>query len=320
MARGAVLAGVLAGALGLGAGLVLAGRGSSNAEGQREPAVGPPPAAMQLPAHPNDRASQREGHAEPGDGAASQPGAAEPREDDAPGAAGVAREAQLASELERLKKREAEARQELEASQRALEARDRLEKRFAPREFDLSPEDWRQLARRGTLKLRIPCAISPGDDLSRQQLERLGLVPEDAPIITAAFQHSAERVWAAIAPLCARVLGTTPERAAARGPNLCRRAILRDASQNGTALPAFQRAAAHLAGDAPAPTEPSPVESLVLALAREQDRLEQELAEYLGPEEADRLVFSEELCFTEAIHQLGEQQAATQRGAGSERP
>ena len=76
-------------------------------------------------------------------------------------------------------------------------------------------------------------------------------------------------------------------------------------------MPAFQRAAAYLAGDAPAPSQASQVESLVLALAQEQEKLEQELAEYLGPVEADRLVFSEGLCFTEATHQLGAQKAAS---------
>jgi hypothetical protein len=144
------------------------------------------------------------------------------------------------------------------------------------------------------------------------------LVPEDAPVITAAFQHSADRVWAAIGPLCAQVLGTTAELAAARGPNMCRRLILRDASQNGTALPAFQRVAAHLAGDAPAPVEPSPLEALLLSLAQEQGRLEQELAEYFGPAEADRLVFSETLCFTGATHQLGAQNTAARPRAGSD--
>lgn len=164
------------------------------------------------------------------------------------------------------------------------------------------------------MKIRVPCPISPGDDLTKQQLERLGLVPEDAPIITAAFQHSADRVWAATGPLCAQVLGTTPELAASRGPNMCRRLILRDATQNGTALPALQRVAAHLAGDAPAPTEPTPVEALLLSLAQEQDRLEQELAEYFGPIEADRLVFSDGLCFTGAVHRLAPQQTAAQPG------
>jgi hypothetical protein len=220
------------------------------------------------------------------------------------------RVAQLARELERLRKREAEARVELETARQQLEAHQALEKGFAPRQFDLGPEDWRRSSARGTLKLRIPCPVSPGEDLTKEQLERLGLVPEDAPVITAAFQHAADRVWAAIGPLCARVLGITPELAAARGPNMCRRAILRDAAQKGTALPAFQRAAAYLAGDVAAPADPSPVESLIISLAREQGKLEAELSEYFGPAEADRLVFSDGLCFTEATHQLAPERAA----------
>jgi hypothetical protein len=94
---------------------------------------------------------------------------------------------------------------------------------------------------------------------------------------------------------------------------MCRRLILRDASQQGTVLPSFQRAATYLAGDAPASTDPSPVESLIIALAREQDQLVAELAEYFGPVEADRLVFSEALCFTEATHQLDPHSGAAPR-------
>jgi len=49
---------------------------------------------------------------------------------------------------------------------------------------------------------------------------------------------------------------------------------------------------------------------MLLELAQEQDRLKAELAESFGPEEADRLVFSEGLCFTQATHQLDQRQTA----------
>jgi hypothetical protein len=298
----------LAGGIGLGSGLLIAEGGNSDAPVRRELAArraeddrGPVP-------HPSRGSSEAAPDAPPG---AVPPPVAQRSENEG-GTAGTAREVQLAREVERLKKREAEIHLELEASRQRLQAHETLQRGFAPRQFDLGPEDWRRLRDQGTLKLRIPCPVSPGDDMTKQQLDALGLVPEDAPVITAAFQHAAERVWAAIGPLCAQVLGTTPELAAARGPNMCRRLILRDASQQGTALPAFQRAAAYLAGDAPASADPTPVESLVIALAREQDQLEAELAEYFGPIEADRLVFSEGLCFTEATHRLDPQRAAAQ--------
>jgi hypothetical protein len=297
----------LSAGIGLGSGLIIARGVDLNAPVQRELAALRAEDDPERVPHPSRGSSE----AERAVLAPAVPPPLAQHSENAAGTQSTPREAQLAREVERLKQREAETRLELEASRQRVEAHEALRKGLAPRQFDLGPEDWRRLRDQGTLKLRIPCPISPGDDLTPQQLETLGLVPEDAPVITAAFQHAADRVWTAIGPLCAQVLGTTPELAAARGSNMCRRLILRDASQRGTALPAFQRAATFLAGDAPASADPSPVEALVIALAREQDQLEAELAEYFGPIEADRLVFSEALCFTEATHQLDPHGAAT---------
>lgn len=136
MAKGTVVACLLAAGLGLGAGLVIAGRASSTVEGQRG---APQPAGPEHPAHRHEAVSP-ERDPEPGNDASSQAAhdAKTPRADDSRDSARATREAQLARELERLKKREAEVRQELEVSQRALEARDNVERSFAPREFDLA--------------------------------------------------------------------------------------------------------------------------------------------------------------------------------------
>ena len=219
------------------------------------------------------------------------------------------REAELSQQIAGLKQRQAALEDELLKLQQPAPV-SAPERQADPRAFDLSPEDWRKLGGQGTLKLRIPCAVSPTDSLSQTQLDHLGLSPADGAVVAAAFQHSADRVWALLGPMCADVLGGTAEQAAAKGPNFCRRLVLSDAAQKGTALPAFQRAAAYLAGDAPEPSHPGPVEALVLGLAKEQGLLTAELTEHLGPDEADRLVFSDGLCFTEATHQLGAQQAA----------
>jgi len=313
MARWSLFAAfALTAAMALVIGLNLSDRARS--PGAREPVrAAPPKGNVPLEPRPLRQQNQPRGEAEPEAAQHLEPAA--PEEHDERASAEAARNAELSREVVRLKRREAETRAQLEASNRQLEAYDAQQRSFAPREFDLGPEDWRRLGRQGTLKLRIPCPVSPGDDLTRAQLDSLGLAPEDGALVAAAFQHSAERVWAAIGPLCAQVLRSTPERAAARGPNLCRRLILSDAARKGTALPAFRHAAAYLAGDAPEPSKPSPVEALVLELAQEQDRLKAELAESFGPEEADRLVFSEGLCFTEATHQLDQRQTATHPAA-----
>lgn len=223
-----------------------------------------------------------------------------------------AREAELSQQVAQLKQARAEAQAELKLSRQRLAAVETPEQNQPdPRQFDLGPEDWRRLGEEGTLKLRIPCAASPSGKLTPTQLHHLGLAPEDGPIVAAAFQHSAERVWATLEPLCAEALGISLEQAAARGAGPCRHSILNQASQKGTALSSFQRAAAYLAGDAEEPAEQGPVERLVFALSQEQKLLKAELAEHFGPDEADRLVFSRGLCFTEATHYLGGQKGPT---------
>jgi hypothetical protein len=146
------------------------------------------------------------------------------------------------------------------------------------------------------------------------QLDKLGLAPADGPIIAAAYQHSADRVWATLGPLCAEALGVSLEQAARVGARECRHHILNDGSRKGTALAAFQRAAARIAGDAEAPDDQGAVEKLVLALAQEQRLFQDELAEHFGPEEAGRLVFSRGICFTEATHELGGRSSAATPG------
>jgi hypothetical protein len=250
--------------------------------------------------HAENELSPSRASARPASAASLEPAAA------SRAAAASRRELELVRQIGELKQRQAALEDELQQQQQQQQAGAPTGTRQAnPRAFELSPEDWRELGRQGTLKLRIPCAVSPTDSLSQAQLDRLGLSPADGAVVAAAFQHSADRVWALLGPMCSDALGGSPEQAAAKGPNFCRRLILREAEQNGTALPAFQHAAAYLAGDAAVRANPGPVEALVLGLAKEQHALQTELAEHFGPDEADRLVFADGLCFTEATHQLG---------------
>jgi hypothetical protein len=179
------------------------------------------------------------------------------------------------------------------------------EARLDLRRFDLSPEDWGRLGREGTLMLRLPCALPRQP--ARELLEELGLTEGDWPAIAEAFERSARRVWAALAPACAETLGGSKDQASTLGARGCRHAILAAGAADGAALRELRKAAAFLAGDAPATPEAErgPVEAMVLALSQEQRLVERELAEHFGPDEADRIVFSDGLCFTEATHTLG---------------
>jgi hypothetical protein len=104
------------------------------------------------------------------------------------------RSEEVSREVLRLRAQVVQAEQELESSRKRLEE---LERRSNsdPRKFDLEPDDWRALGRSGTLMLRIPCGGSSATPRA-DQLDALGLAPSDGPVIAAAFQEFAERVWA----------------------------------------------------------------------------------------------------------------------------
>ena len=75
-------------------------------------------------------------------------------------------------------------------------------------EFLLTQDDWKELAKEGEVRMRVPCAGSRGDfSVSPDNLNKDGLAPQDAPIVQAALQASHARTWAIIKPLCSQALG-----------------------------------------------------------------------------------------------------------------
>lgn len=61
-----------------------------------------------------------------------------------------------------------------------------------------------------------------------------------------------------------------------------------------------------MAGEGPRPGEDGGVtDQTFLVLVEESKWFEEELAQAFGPDDAHRLVFSDQLCFTSASHQLG---------------
>jgi hypothetical protein len=195
------------------------------------------------------------------------------------------------------RERLAQLERELEGERPAPAKRDR-------REFDLTPEDWKELAAQGVMKYCLPCdGPPPSDDV----LDTLGLSPDDRTVTRQAWDHSATRLHDAILPLCAAALGGRMEVAQEMSTDSCRQVILSTASDRSESKAESARGvASFMAGDAPRPGENSPItERMFLVLAEESKLLEAELAEAFGPEEAHRLIFSDQLCFTTATHNYG---------------
>ncbi|MGH7295880.1 MAG: hypothetical protein ACRELB_13135, partial [Polyangiaceae bacterium] len=175
--------------------------------------------------------------------------------------------------------------------------------------YDLSPEDWKQLAQQGEVRARVPCAgpkgnyaYTPGD------LDKLGLAPQDGPIVQQALQRSHARTWAVIGPLCSQALGGID--VGKLGQQACT-SILMDqanAKNDGSYDEDVREVAEIMAGTRPAPAPGAQVDPMLqayLALARESQTLDSELSQSLGPDDARRAIFGEQGCWWSSSHGVG---------------
>jgi hypothetical protein len=171
----------------------------------------------------------------------------------------------------------------------------------AKHDFDLSADDWKELAKNGTVKARIPCFREDQWNVSPEKMNKLGLAPEDNATIKAAYKHSTDRMWAKIKPLCAQALGSA-EAAEKIGPSTCQFLILDiEEGRNDTAPKVAMKMVGEVRGGVRPPPGPnehvSPVYSMFMAVTEGIHDFEQHLAQSLGPEDAHRLAYTDDgLC------------------------
>jgi hypothetical protein len=173
------------------------------------------------------------------------------------------------------------------------------DRRPAPRP-PASAGDWMRYAEAGVVPYRIPCLRSTPFTPSAQQLDRLGLAPQDADAIKEAYAKSNERMAAQIRPLCSAVLGG-PEVADRVGPSACVKAIT-DAARRESPdkmREALVRVAEVNGGKRPAPApgdKLAPVETLLLSMTAEGRTFEADLAARIGPDDARAITESRGMC------------------------
>jgi ferric-dicitrate binding protein FerR (iron transport regulator) len=176
-------------------------------------------------------------------------------------------------------------------------------------EFDLSQEDWKELAKNGEVRMRVPCLGSKGDfSQTPTTLNKLGLAPQDGPLIQAAYQKSYQRTWGVIEPLCSKALGGAD--VSKIGQQACASILMDQAKAQDTARynEDVREVAEILAGtrQAPAPGQPvDPILQAYLTLAREPQNIQSDLAQSIGPDDAKRLIFSEQGCWWNSSHGVG---------------
>jgi hypothetical protein len=202
----------------------------------------------------------------------------------------------------------ASEKDKLEKKLAAAEAR--LGDAGAPRsQYDLTPNDWKDLAKDGEVRMRVPCGGSKGDfSPTPDNLNKLGLAPQDGPVIQAALQASHARTWAIIKPLCSQALGSADvERI---GQQACVSVLTQlDEAQNSDAYQEAVRQVAEIeAGLRPAPAPGAsvmPTEQAYLALANETKNIQADLTQSLGADDAHRFTFGDQGCWWNSSHGVG---------------
>jgi hypothetical protein len=185
----------------------------------------------------------------------------------------------------------------LERAQAELARRSGAEPRGRD-DFDLDPEDWKELAAKGSVKYRLPCQLEGGWTPSAAQLDALGLAPDDAETIRGAYERSRQRVWSVVGRLCEEAVGA-PEVVDSVSTDTCTHIVMDVArSKDEASTKAALHAVAEVrAGLREPPAEPHhPVYDLFYTLSGESHALEADLAESFGPDEAKRITFSKQLC------------------------
>lgn len=188
----------------------------------------------------------------------------------------------------------AKAEEKLASTQDGAPARTR-------NEFDLDKSDWAELAKTGEVKYRTPCLRSEAFMPSREQLDKLGLAPQDGETLKQAYARAYQRVWSQIAPLCQAALGSPMSVVEKIGPQTCAHLMVDIAQKNDPAATvAAQKAVGEIrAGLRPEPPNGEglhPVTKMFLALTGAQPAFESDLAQTFGPEEAHRIAYAEGLC------------------------
>ncbi|HEU4578435.1 MAG TPA: hypothetical protein VFS67_09280 [Polyangiaceae bacterium] len=210
--------------------------------------------------------------------------------------------AQLAAQLESVNGKLARVQSQkdaLQQQQRELEGQLRsLEDQVAERDrykYDLTADDWRQLASEARVRYRVPCLmpLEAHWKMASSELDRLGLSPDDGELVAEAQRRSNRRIWDTLRPLCLQIVSDA-EVVDLLGAASCLQLIekvasRRDLSASVAARRQVAEVNAGLRVPPPAGQPQHPVFEALLAMSQEARRFEADLAESFGPEEAQRV-------------------------------
>jgi hypothetical protein len=162
---------------------------------------------------------------------------------------------------------------------------------FPKDEYDLSPDDWRELAKKQEVRYKVPGNCT----FTRDQIAAAGLPPDDVDAINRAHAQSVARLYDnLIKPLCVKTLGNAAvvERV---GFSTCMSAVLEGNTTGEKEYGEVIREAAEMrAGLRPLPAADAtlnPALEELLGLTDELHAFERDLTQMVGPDEAKRIAY-----------------------------
>jgi hypothetical protein len=167
-------------------------------------------------------------------------------------------------------------------------------------QFDLGADDWKELAKDGTIKFMRPCSRESAWLPKPETLQMLALAPQDGPVLQSAYKSSNARLWTVIRPLCTQEVGS--DKVADRiGVDTCIHLVLdsvrtKDSEASNEAMRQVGEVRAGIRPQVDPNLQGSPVVKMFLALTAEGKNFETELAQSLGPDEAHRVTYAEGMC------------------------
>jgi hypothetical protein len=163
----------------------------------------------------------------------------------------------------------------------------------SPDPFNPTQEQWKELAKAGIVRAKNFCFPPPDWHPDGDQLGALGLAPGDGPVLDRALAAASQRMWQAIGPACAKIVGSA-EVAERLGNETCGTIIQSSVSSREFSA-ATQLVADVRAGNRPMPPpgQTDPVTARLLAMTSAGLALEKDLNQDFGPEAAHRIAFGD---------------------------
>jgi hypothetical protein len=176
-------------------------------------------------------------------------------------------------------------------------------------DYDLSQDDWKQLAANGEVRARMPCSADEWT-LDAKSLTKMGLAPQDAQPIQEALKQVNAQAWSTVRPLCIKAVQGNAQIVDMLGMATCQQLVFQAGRQAKENTDEEMHEVAEIrAGMRPLPKnldDLGSVGKMMYEMSGESSALEKSLAQSIGPDDAHRFVYGgDEGCWNNSTWAAG---------------